>query len=210
VGDGRRLRALLLVSVSWRLLSNRRLSTRCRRTDTSAVTAPPLNFYCGPAEGRVKLRTGCRKHNSEATASSKRELIDTGTDKRHLRRNPKGQFKESDDVGRSLSADAGSVRRGQRNGARATRATGRRPPRYRPERLLTVSELTARSSANPSCRTARIAPLRQIQCFALIPRWVKNASMAVNAFSYCARVKGKCPAPGTVTSSSTTPALFSA
>ncbi|PDT04949.1 hypothetical protein CO666_07345 [Rhizobium chutanense] len=36
---------------------------------------------------------------------AKRELIDTGTDKRYTRRNEKGQFKESDDVGRSLSAD---------------------------------------------------------------------------------------------------------
>lgn len=38
-------------------------------------------------------------------ASSKRELIDTGTDKRFVRRDDKGQFKESDDVGRSLSQD---------------------------------------------------------------------------------------------------------
>lgn len=36
---------------------------------------------------------------------SKRELIDTGTDKRYVRRNAKGQFTESDDVGRSLSRD---------------------------------------------------------------------------------------------------------
>lgn len=34
-----------------------------------------------------------------------RELIDTGTDKRYVRRNKKGEFKESDDVGRSLAAD---------------------------------------------------------------------------------------------------------
>jgi hypothetical protein len=34
-----------------------------------------------------------------------RELIDTGTDKRFVRRDNKGQFKESDDVGRSLAAD---------------------------------------------------------------------------------------------------------
>jgi hypothetical protein len=34
-----------------------------------------------------------------------RELIDTGTDKRFVRRDQKGQFKESDDVGRSLAAD---------------------------------------------------------------------------------------------------------
>ena len=37
--------------------------------------------------------------------SGKRELIDTGTDKRYVRRNEKGQFEESVDVGRSLSRD---------------------------------------------------------------------------------------------------------
>jgi hypothetical protein len=36
---------------------------------------------------------------------TKRELIDTGSDKRYVRRDDKGQFKESDDVGRSLSQD---------------------------------------------------------------------------------------------------------
>lgn len=34
-----------------------------------------------------------------------RELIDTGTDKRYVRRDEKGQFSESDDVGRSHAAD---------------------------------------------------------------------------------------------------------
>lgn len=38
-------------------------------------------------------------------ASSKRELIDTGTDKRYVRRNEKGQFSEVVDVGKSLSQD---------------------------------------------------------------------------------------------------------
>ena len=36
---------------------------------------------------------------------SKRELIDTGTDKRYVRRDTGGKFKESDDVGRSLASD---------------------------------------------------------------------------------------------------------
>ena len=36
---------------------------------------------------------------------SKRELIDTGTDKRYVRRDEGGRFKESDDVGKSLAAD---------------------------------------------------------------------------------------------------------
>jgi hypothetical protein len=35
----------------------------------------------------------------------KRELIDTGTDKRFVRRDDQGQFNESDDVGRSLGQD---------------------------------------------------------------------------------------------------------
>jgi hypothetical protein len=34
-----------------------------------------------------------------------RELIDTGHDKRYVRRDKEGQFKESDDQGRSLSQD---------------------------------------------------------------------------------------------------------
>ncbi|HZZ28567.1 MAG TPA: hypothetical protein VFE46_11240 [Pirellulales bacterium] len=37
--------------------------------------------------------------------TGKRELIDTGTDKRYVRRDKKGRFHESDDVGRSLTAD---------------------------------------------------------------------------------------------------------
>ncbi|MES2903217.1 MAG: hypothetical protein V4696_03445 [Pseudomonadota bacterium] len=34
-----------------------------------------------------------------------RELIDTGTDKRYVRRDDKGRFDESDDVGRSSAQD---------------------------------------------------------------------------------------------------------
>ncbi|HEV7376049.1 MAG TPA: hypothetical protein VGN95_15125 [Pyrinomonadaceae bacterium] len=37
--------------------------------------------------------------------AAKRELIDTGTDKRYVRRDEKGRFDESDDVGRSLAQD---------------------------------------------------------------------------------------------------------
>lgn len=36
---------------------------------------------------------------------AKRELIDTGNDKRYVWRDEKGRFKESDDVGKSLSTD---------------------------------------------------------------------------------------------------------
>ena len=44
-------------------------------------------------------------HAGKETIMAKRELIKTGTDKRFVRRNGAGQFKESDDVGRSLSSD---------------------------------------------------------------------------------------------------------
>jgi hypothetical protein len=37
--------------------------------------------------------------------SAKRQRINTGTDKRYVRRNARGQFKESDDVGRSSAQD---------------------------------------------------------------------------------------------------------
>ena len=37
--------------------------------------------------------------------AAKRELINTGADKRYVRRGKSGKFKESDDVGRSLAQD---------------------------------------------------------------------------------------------------------
>jgi hypothetical protein len=36
---------------------------------------------------------------------AERELIDTGNDKRYVRRDENGRFKESDDVGRSSAQD---------------------------------------------------------------------------------------------------------
>ena len=42
---------------------------------------------------------------AKKSAKSHRELVDTGTDKRFVRRDEKGQFDESDDVGRSLARD---------------------------------------------------------------------------------------------------------
>ena len=41
----------------------------------------------------------------EKKSTGARELIDTGTDKRFVRRDDKGRFSESDDVGRSLARD---------------------------------------------------------------------------------------------------------
>ena len=42
---------------------------------------------------------------TKRTRAAKRELIDTGSDKRFVRRSAGGTFKESDDVGRSLARD---------------------------------------------------------------------------------------------------------
>ena len=48
-------------------------------------------------------------HKSKKTAArksaTKRELLDTSSDKRFVRRGTTGRFKESDDVGKSLAAD---------------------------------------------------------------------------------------------------------
>ena len=45
------------------------------------------------------------KQTATKRKAAKRELINTGTDKRFVRRGEKGKFKESDDVGRSLGKD---------------------------------------------------------------------------------------------------------
>lgn len=59
--------------------------------------------------------------------AANRELIDTGTDKRYVRRDEKGRFKESDDVGRSLAADRRQTApRPRPRRARATAATASR------------------------------------------------------------------------------------
>ena len=42
---------------------------------------------------------------AKKTTARKRELIDTGTDKRFVRRSSGGRFSESDDTGRSLAQD---------------------------------------------------------------------------------------------------------
>ena len=46
-----------------------------------------------------------RKKTTARRKAHKRELIDTGRDKRYVRRDDQGQFKEVDEMGRSLSQD---------------------------------------------------------------------------------------------------------
>jgi hypothetical protein len=60
------------------------------------------------AKKKAAPKAGPKKAAKRKTAkrkAAKRELIDTGRDKRFVRRGKGGKFKESDDVGRSLSQD---------------------------------------------------------------------------------------------------------
>lgn len=50
----------------------------------------------------------CERRMAKKTAkrsSTKRDLVQTRTDARYVKRTAKGRFKESDDVGRSAKAD---------------------------------------------------------------------------------------------------------
>ena len=55
-----------------------------------------MSRHCGHSTGVI---------GAEHAGDGAGELIDTGTDKRYVRRDKVGKFKERDDVGRSLSAD---------------------------------------------------------------------------------------------------------
>jgi hypothetical protein len=50
-------------------------------------------------------KTGAKKKTGGRKKAAKRQLIDTGKDKRFVRRGTGRKFKESDDVGKSLTAD---------------------------------------------------------------------------------------------------------
>ena len=73
-----------------------------KRTQTSSAKSSGGRSKSGSQSGGSK---GKRSGGGSRRGSAKRELINTGTDKRFVRRGTGGQFKESDDVGRSLSAD---------------------------------------------------------------------------------------------------------
>ena len=65
-----------------------------------SVTKQSWTSTCTGSLHKIEEGEMARKNGS-----GKRELIDTGTDKRYVRRDSKGQFDESDDQGRSLSKD---------------------------------------------------------------------------------------------------------
>lgn len=61
------------------------------------------NRFRGPEPSPAPPRSANVRLKEREVA--KRELIDTGKDKRYVRRDAKGRFTQSDDVGRSLSQD---------------------------------------------------------------------------------------------------------
>jgi hypothetical protein len=70
----------------------------------------------------------------------KRELIDTGKDKRYVRRNKRGtSFVESDDVGRSLATD-----RSRRAKTKSKSGQGDKGDRARPKTKRKAAKKTAR------------------------------------------------------------------
>jgi hypothetical protein len=64
--------------------------------------APAL--HSALAGGAMAKKAAAKKSTGRKKAA-KRESINTGTDKRFVRRGAAGKFKESDDVGKSLSGD---------------------------------------------------------------------------------------------------------
>jgi hypothetical protein len=72
------------------------------------VSTGMVKAFFGLASGtpfaRTKVEVRVAK-KATRRSTSKRELIDTGKNKMYAKRSASGQFKEMDDVGRSLSAD---------------------------------------------------------------------------------------------------------
>jgi len=60
---------------------------------------------CGTFRRRLRNQNSRQPFDRHGRNVMPRELIDTGTDKRYVRRDEKGQFRESDDVGRSSATD---------------------------------------------------------------------------------------------------------
>ena len=90
----------------------------------------------------------------------KRELIDTGKDKRFVCRNSRGQFNEVDDVGRSLAAD-----RRQRAKTISKPAEGEKGDRPRPKRKAARRKKAARQKGTARKSAGRNAAVEVMPLF---------------------------------------------
>lgn len=116
------------------------------------------------ADKVAALRKARERHVAEETSKDhpmpKRELIDTGADKRYVRRNKRGtSFIESDDVGRSLATDRRrhaktKVKSGQGDKGDRARPKTAQPKAAQPK---TARPKTTRKSAKKKTATRKSA-----------------------------------------------------
>ncbi len=81
---------------------------------------------------------------------SSRELINTGTDKRYVRRDERGRFARSVDVGRSLTKDRRQAARTESRHGQGDRGPGA---------MMTMAEVVARRIADELIRRAGLPPV---------------------------------------------------
>lgn len=100
------------------------------------------------AAKRQTAKSASAKGGAGRKKAAKRELIDTGTDKRFVRRNEQGQFDEVDDVGRSLSQD-------RRRHAKTASKPGQGDKGDRPKAKTASSTKAALKKSSPKKASAR-------------------------------------------------------
>jgi hypothetical protein len=83
--------------------SAKKAAKRTAKKSVKKAARKPAAKKTAKKSAKTATRKTARK--SARKTAAKRELIDTGTDQRFVRRAPGGTFNESDDVGRSLAAD---------------------------------------------------------------------------------------------------------
>jgi hypothetical protein len=81
----------------------RRFHKSARSTGLAGSCPAPASFH--PSHGLQFCYTSAEEAKMAQRSTAKTELIDTGKNKMYAKRDARGQFKEMDDVGRSLSAD---------------------------------------------------------------------------------------------------------
>lgn len=103
---------------------------------------------------------------------AKRELIDTGTDKRYVRRDQQGQFSGSDDVGRSLRQDVKQKAKTEVKSGQGDRGDQKRD-KEKASSTLTPQQRGART------RLAKLSPKRrsEIGRLAALKRWSRIGSI---------------------------------
>ena len=69
------------------------------------VDSPEVNRWLMKRLEKLKKKDPSLRRRIEEMMGKKRELVDTGNDKRYVKRDKDGTFKESVDVGRSVAAD---------------------------------------------------------------------------------------------------------